>query len=35
MENGHIEDFNRRLRDNCLNVHQFLSLEDARLKLEA
>lgn len=35
MENGHIESFNGRLRDECLNVHQFLSLEDARTKLDA
>jgi len=34
-ENGHIESFNGRLRDECLNVHQFLSLEDARDKLDA
>lgn len=34
-ENGHIESFNGRLRDECLNVHQFLSLEDARDKIEA
>ena len=35
MENGHIESFNGRLRDECLNVNQFLSLDDARQKLEA
>ena len=35
MENGHIESFNGRLRDECLNVSQFLSLDDARQKLEA
>jgi putative transposase len=35
MENGHIESFNGRLRDECLNVHQLLSLEDACLRLEA
>ena len=35
MENGHIESFNGRLRDACLSVHQFLSLEDARQKIEA
>ena len=29
-ENGHIESFNGRLRDECLNVNQFVSLEDAR-----
>jgi putative transposase len=35
MENGHIESFNGRLRDECLNVHQFLSLDDARAMTEA
>ena len=35
MENGHIESFNSRLRDECLNVMQFMSLEDARAKIEA
>jgi putative transposase len=30
-----IESFNGRLRDECLNVHQFLSLADARAKIEA
>jgi hypothetical protein len=34
-ENGHRESFNGRLRDECLIVHQFLSLEDARDKIEA
>jgi len=34
-DNGHIESFNGRLRDECLNVHQFVSLADAREKLEA
>lgn len=34
-ENGYIESFNGRLRDECLNVHQFFSLEDARAKIEA
>lgn len=34
-ENGHIESFKGRLRDECLNVNQFISLEDARLKIEA
>jgi hypothetical protein len=33
MENGFIESFNRRLRDECLNVEWFSSLEDARKKL--
>lgn len=34
-ENGHIESFNSRLRDECLNVTQFLSIADARAKIEA
>jgi putative transposase len=34
-ENSYIESFNGRLRDECLNVNQFLSLEDARAKIEA
>ncbi len=29
-ENGYIESFNGRLRDECLNVNQFLSLADAK-----
>lgn len=33
MENGFIESFNGRLRDECLNVEWFASLEDARRKL--
>lgn len=35
VENAYIESFNGRLRDECLNVHQFVSLEDARHKIEA
>jgi putative transposase len=35
MENGHIESFNGRLRDECLNVMQFMSLDDARERIEA
>ncbi len=35
VENGFIESFNGRLRDECLNTHLFFSLEDAREKLEA
>ena len=35
MENGYIESFNGRLRDECLNVQQFTSLADARTKVEA
>lgn len=34
-ENAHIESFNGRLRDECLNVNQFVSMEDAREKIEA
>lgn len=33
VENGFIESFNGRLRDECLNVEWFSSLEDARTKL--
>lgn len=33
VENGFIESFNGRLRDECLNVEWFASLEDARNKL--
>ena len=33
-DNSHIESFNGRLRDECLNVQQFFSLADARAKLE-
>jgi len=35
MENGHIESFNGRLRDECLNIMQFMSLDDALAKIEA
>jgi putative transposase len=34
-ENGGIEAFNGKLRDECLNAYQFLSIEDARSKIEA
>ena len=34
-ENGHIESFNGRLRDECRNVMQFESIEDAIEKIEA
>lgn len=30
-----VELFNGRLRDECLNTHWLLSLEDARTKIEA
>jgi putative transposase len=33
-ENGHVESFNGRLRDECLNTELFFSLADAREKLE-
>ncbi len=33
VENGFIESFNGRLRDKCLNVEWFSSLDDARQKL--
>jgi putative transposase len=35
VENAFIESFNGRLRDECLNVHQFLSVTDAQAKIEA
>ena len=34
-DNALIESFNGRLRDECLNAHWFLSLADARTKIEA
>ena len=34
-ENGFIESFNGRLRDECLNADLFFNLADARQKLEA
>ena len=33
-DNAFIESFNGSLRDECLNVHWFLSLEDAQKKIE-
>jgi putative transposase len=33
-ENGYVESFNGRLRDECLNTELFFSLTDARQKLE-
>ncbi len=33
-ENGHIESFNGRLRDECLNVNWFVDLADAKEKIE-
>ncbi len=35
MQNGHVESFNGRLRDECLNANWFTSLHDARRKIEA
>lgn len=34
MQNGHCESFNGRFRDECLNEHWFLNLEDARKIIE-
>ena len=34
-ENGFVESFNGKLRDECLNANQFLSIDDARCKIEA
>jgi putative transposase len=35
VENSFIESFNGRLRDECLNVHQFASLGEAQAIIEA
>ena len=35
MQNGHIESFNGRFRDECLNANWFTSLADARQRIEA
>ncbi len=35
MQNGHLESFNGKFRDECLNQHRFLSLADARRLIEA
>jgi len=35
MDNGHIESFNGRLREECLNQNVFVSLADARRTVEA
>jgi putative transposase len=35
VENVFIESFNGRLRDECLNVHQFSSLTEAQHIIEA
>ena len=34
MDNPYIESFNGSFRDECLNLHGFLSLDDAREKIE-
>ena len=34
-DNAYVESFNGRLRDECLNAHWFLSLADAKAKIEA
>ena len=34
-QNAYIESFNGRFRDECLNEHWFLSLDDARGKIAA
>ncbi len=33
-DNAKVESFNGRLRQECLNAHWFLSLEDARRKID-
>jgi putative transposase len=35
VEHAFIESCNGRLRDECLNVHQFTSIDDAKAKIEA
>jgi len=35
MQNGHVESFNGRLRDECLNANWFRNLMDARAKIAA
>jgi putative transposase len=35
VENGFIESFNARLRDECLNLELFWGIEDAKIKLDA
>jgi putative transposase len=35
MQNGHIESFNGRLRDECLNANWFRTVMDARVKISA
>ena len=33
-DNSHIESFNGKFRSECLNAHAFMSLDDARIKME-
>jgi putative transposase len=35
MQNGHVESFNGRFRDECLNASWFVNLADARSKIES
>ena len=35
MQNGHVESFHGRLRDECLNAHWFRTLNDVRITLES
>jgi len=35
MQNGHVESFNGRLRDECLNASWFANLADAKRKIES
>ncbi len=35
MQNGHVESFNGRLRDECLNANWFRNLADAKKKIES
>jgi putative transposase len=35
VQNGHVESFNGRFRDECLNTNWFVNLSDARRKIEA
>lgn len=35
IDNCYVESFNGRFRDECLNTHWFLSIADARAKIEA
>lgn len=34
-DNAHVESFNGRLRDECLNSHWFVSMEDAKRAIDA